>query len=163
MNWVQAIHNSHALLIFYDTFDKNEWLHANVLNDLKNQLQSLKKMFHGRYVVTKQPLFIKKKKYEPFMAVHCSLLLYVTTHQLSIQHVDWPKLHDIFKGRDAKTGQREFPVGFPVEVCALNSLFIYIFHNVVACKESRDVIKAKHVCLIGLLIRSILHWKMHSR
>ena len=44
--------------------------------------------------------------------------------------------------------QREFPVGFPVEASALNSLFINIFHGVVACIESRCVIKAKHVLLV---------------
>ena len=72
----------------------------------------------------------------------------LTTHLLSIERADWPKLHDMFKARDAIVWQREFPVGFPVEVSALNSLVINIFHNVVARIESRCVIKAKHVLLV---------------
>ena len=42
----------------------------------------------------------------------------------SIERADWPRLHDMFKARDANAWQREFPVGFPVEVSALYSLFI---------------------------------------
>ena len=72
----------------------------------------------------------------------------VTTHLLSIERADWPNLHDMFKARDANVWQREFPVGFPVEVSALNSLFIYIFHDVVTRIESKCVIKAKHVLLV---------------
>ena len=49
------------------------------------------------------------------------------------------------KARDANVWQREFPV----EVSALNSIFINIFHDVVARIESRCVIKAKHVLLVG--------------
>ena len=56
----------------------------------------------------------------------------LTTHLLSIKYADWPKQHDMFKARDANTSHRKFLVGFPVEVCALNSLFINIFHDVVA-------------------------------
>ena len=37
----------------------------------------------------------------------------------------------IFKARDANVWQREFPVGFPVEVSALNSFSIKICHDVV--------------------------------
>ena len=85
---------------------------------------------------------------------HCSTS---TTHLFSIERADWPKLHDMFKARDAIAWQREFPVGFPVEVSALNSLFINIFHDAVARIESRYVIKATR--LVGLLIRSILRWK----
>ena len=70
-----------------------------------------------------------------------------TTHQLSIERADWPKLHDMFKARDAHTWH-EFPVRFPVEVCALNSLYINIFHGVVARIENRRAIKAKHVLLV---------------
>ena len=69
-------------------------------------------------------------------------------HLLSIERADWPKLHNMFKARDANVWQREFPVGFPVEVSALNSIFINIFHDVVARIESRCVIKAKHVLLV---------------
>ena len=43
---------------------------------------------------------------------------------LSINHSDWPKLHDMFKARVANVWQCAFPVGFPVEVSALNLLFI---------------------------------------
>ena len=57
---------------------------------------------------------------------------YMTTHLLSIERADWPKLHYMFKARDANAWQREFQVGFPVEVSALNSLFVNIFHGVVA-------------------------------
>ena len=49
------------------------------------------------------------------------------THLLSIEGADWPKLHDMFKTRDAKTWQRKFPEGFPVGVYALKLLFINIF------------------------------------
>ena len=48
----------------------------------------------------------------------------ITTHLLSIERAYCLKLHDMFKARDANVWQREFPVGFPVEVSALNSLFI---------------------------------------
>ena len=79
----------------------------------------------------------------------CDLEFYgLTTHLLSIQSADRPKLHDMFKACDANVWQREFPVGFPVEVSALNSIFINIFHDVVACIGSRCVIKAKHVLLV---------------
>ena len=50
----------------------------------------------------------------------------------------------MFKTRDANVWQREFPVGFLVEVSALNSLFINIFHDVVVRMQRRCVIKAKH-------------------
>ena len=54
----------------------------------------------------------------------------------------------MFKVRDTNTWQYELPVRFPVEVCALNLLFINIFHDAVAgiviC-----VIKAKHVLLVS--------------
>ena len=66
----------------------------------------------------------------------------------SIEWADWPKLHDMLKACDANVWQREFPVGFPVEVSALNSLFINIFHDVVARIESKCMIKAKHVLLV---------------
>ena len=75
-------------------------------------------------------------------------VLHLTTHLLSIERTDWPKLHDMFKARDANVWQREFPVGFPVEVSALNSLFINICHDVAARIESRCVIKTKHVLLV---------------
>ena len=38
----------------------------------------------------------------------------ITTHLLSIERTDWSKQLDVFKARDAKIWQREFPVGFPV-------------------------------------------------
>ena len=53
-------------------------------------------------------------------------------------------LRGMFKARDANVSQREFPV----EVSALNSLYLSIFHDVVARIESRSVIKAKHVLLV---------------
>ena len=74
---------------------------------------------------------------------------HLTTHLLSTERADWPKLHNMFKAHDANVWQREFPVGFPVEVSALNSLFINIFHDVVARIESKCVIKAKHVLLVS--------------
>ena len=77
------------------------------------------------------------------------------THLLFIEHTDWPKLHDMFKACDTKAWQGEFPVGFPVRVCASNFLLINIFLDIVARIESRCMIKAKHV----LLIYSIFHWK----
>ena len=72
----------------------------------------------------------------------------ITTHLLSMERSDWPKLHDMFKASDAKTWQCKFPVGFPVRVCALNLLFINIFHDVVARIESKCVIEPKHVLLL---------------
>ena len=73
-------------------------------------------------------------------------------HLLSIEPADWPKLHDIFKACDANVWQREFPAGFSVAVSALNSLLINIFHDVVACIESRCVTKGKHVLLVCWII-----------
>ena len=72
----------------------------------------------------------------------------MSTLLLSIERSDRPKLHDMFKARDAQTWQRKFPVGFPVRVCALNLSFINIFHDVAARMESRFVIKARHVLLV---------------
>ena len=71
-----------------------------------------------------------------------------TTHLLYIERADWPKLHDMFKAHDVKAWQREFPVGFPLGVCASNLLLIIIFLDIVARVESRCVIKAKHVLLV---------------
>ena len=76
------------------------------------------------------------------------MLYQLTMHLLSIERADWPKLHDMFEACDANVWQREFPVGFPVEVSDLNLLFINIFHDVVARIESRSMIKAKHVLLV---------------
>ena len=67
-------------------------------------------------------------------------------HLLSIECADWPRLHGVFKARDTIVWQREFPVGFPVEVSALNSLLIKIFHDVVVRIDSRCVIKANMPC-----------------
>ena len=78
----------------------------------------------------------------------------MTTHLLPIERADWPKLHNMFEARDAKTWQRKFPVGFPSRVGAFNFLF-NIFHHFVVRIDSRCVIKAKYV----LLIRSILRAK----
>ena len=69
-------------------------------------------------------------------------------HLISIERADWPKLYNLFKVCDTNVWQREFPVGFPLEVSALNSIFINIFHDVIARKESRCVIKAKRVLLV---------------
>ena len=63
-----------------------------------------------------------------------------------IERADWPKLHDIFKAGDSNVWQSKFPEGFPVEVSALNLLFINIFHDVVVRIESRCMIKARHRC-----------------
>ena len=48
---------------------------------------------------------------------------------VSIERADWLKLHDMLNVRDAKSWRRLFPEGFPVRVCALNLLFIKIFHG----------------------------------
>ena len=42
----------------------------------------------------------------------------LTTRLLSIERAHWPTLHDMFKAVDDKAWQREFPVEFPVKVCA---------------------------------------------
>ena len=78
--------------------------------------------------------------------VKCICVVFLTTHLLSIERADWPKPHDMFKARDAKAWQREFPVGSPV--CGSNLLLINIFLDIVARIESRCVIKAKHVLLV---------------
>ena len=75
----------------------------------------------------------------------------LTTHLLSIECADRPKLYNMFKTRDACVWQSEFPIGFPFEVSALNSLFI-IFHDV-ARIESRCMIKANLVLLVCELYR----------
>ena len=72
----------------------------------------------------------------------------LTTHLLPIERADWPKLHDMFKAREAEAWQREFPVVFSVRVCDSNLLLINIFLDIVARIESRCVIKAKHVMLV---------------
>ena len=73
---------------------------------------------------------------------------YLTTHLISVERVDWPKLHDMFKARDAKAWQCEFPLEFPVRVCASNLLLIMIFLDIVARIESKCVMKAKYVLLV---------------
>ena len=73
---------------------------------------------------------------------------YMATHLLSIELADWPKVHDMFKARDAKAWQRELPVEFPVRVCALKLLSINVLLDIVARIESRCVIKAKYVLLL---------------
>ena len=55
--------------------------------------------------------------------------IHLTTHLLSNERADWPKLHDMFKARDAKTWQREFPIELPVRVFTSNLLLITIFHD----------------------------------
>ena len=70
----------------------------------------------------------------------------MTTHLLNIERVVWPKLHAMFKARDAKAWQREFTVGFLVAICASNLLLINIFLDIVTCIESGYVIKAFLVC-----------------
>ena len=77
----------------------------------------------------------------------------VTTHLLSIECADWPKLHDMLKARDAKAWQCEFPVRFPVRICASNLLSFNIFVDIVARIESRCVIKAKYVLLVCQFVR----------
>ena len=72
----------------------------------------------------------------------------LTIHLLSIERADRPKLHDMFKARDAKAWKREFPAEFPFRVCASNLLSINNFLNIVARIESRCVIKAKHLLLV---------------
>ena len=57
----------------------------------------------------------------------------LTTYLLSIERAHWPKPHDMFKARDAKAWQRNFPVEFPVKVCASNLLLINIFQSNKTC------------------------------
>ena len=67
------------------------------------------------------------RKMFPFDDVIMHDILCVTTHLLSVERADWPKLHDMFKARDAKTWQRKFPPGFPVKfvpwICYSSTLF----------------------------------------
>ena len=53
----------------------------------------------------------------------------------------------MFKARDAKAEQCEFPVGFPVTVYASNLLLI-IFLDIAARVERKCVIKAKYVLFV---------------
>ena len=82
----------------------------------------------------------------------------LTMHLLSIERADWPKLHDMFKARDATAWQREFLVGFPVSVCASNLLLINICHDFVARIESRHVMKAKQALSVCWFVR-LFRWK----
>ena len=93
----------------------------------------------------------RPKGYKVTFCIYVELDIFVhiiTTHLLSVERADWPKLHDMFKARDAKAWQRGFPVGFSVTICAPNLLLINIFLHIVARIESRCVIKAKHVLLV---------------
>ena len=91
----------------------------------------------GRFILHKKPIMWK------WVQCHQGRLGHITTHLLSIERADWPKLHDMFKARDAKAWQREFPVGFPVRVRASSLLLTNIFLDIVARIESWCVIKAK--------------------
>ena len=59
-------------------------------------------------------------------------------------------LHDMFKARGANIWKREFPVAFPVEIWASNSLFINMLHGIVARIEGR--------CLVAVYVTS--HFRM---
>ena len=69
---------------------------------------------------------------------------------LSIERADWPKLHDMFKTRDVSVWQCDFPVGFPVEVSALNLLFINICHDAVA-RTKKWLKQYVYWCFLNLL------------
>ena len=66
---------------------------------------------------------------------------------LSIERVDWPELHDMFKARDANTRQRQFP-DFRLESVPCICDSPTLFHDVDTPRDSRCVIKAKHVLLV---------------
>ena len=107
---------------------------------------------------------MKRLKITPLKSLsHLAGVSELTTHLLSNECTDWPKLHDMFKACDTKTWQREFPVGFPVRVCDLNLLLINIFHNVVDRIESRCMIKAKYVLLVCKFVRFFAEKTLHSR
>ena len=80
------------------------------------------------------------------IAVNVVEVIELTVHLLSIERIDWPKLHDMFIARDANNGH-QLLVEFPVRVCALYLLFINSCHDVAGI-ESRCVMKAKHVLLL---------------
>ena len=69
------------------------------------------------------------------------MVITITTHLLSIESADWLKLSDIFKA--TTPGNVNFRLESVPCIC-YSSTFI---HDVVACRESRCVIKAKHVFL----------------
>ena len=73
-------------------------------------------------------------------------IISITTHLISFERADWPKLHDVFKVRDVQASQRNFSTWFPIKVCTLNLLFINVFRDAIVHIERRCVIKAKHVC-----------------
>ena len=72
--------------------------------------------------ITKQCMHSTFHKYVYWIVYICFVVVVssglnasmLTTHLLSIERADWSKQLDVFKARDAKIWQREFPVGFPV-------------------------------------------------
>ena len=89
-------------------------------------------------------------------------LTHATTHLFSIERVNWPQLHEIFKECDANTRQRQFPEVFLVRVCALYLLFVNIL-TIYLLVENADVC-LKQTCpsLSALWIRSHRAGKLHS-
>ena len=85
----------------------------------------------------------------------------LTTHLLSIEGPDWPKLHDLYKAHDAKTYQYKFRYGKGLWlVCALSLLFINIFFTMLLFALKADAwLKQNMSLLVALLICSILRWK----
>ena len=83
----------------------------------------------------------------------------ITEQLLSIQRADWPKLHDMFKARDSNTWQRQFPVEFPVQCFCLEFVIHQRFSRR-CCSYRRPMRDLNKTCLIGLLISSILRWKI---
>ena len=77
--------------------------------------------------------------------------------------IDWPKIHDMFKPRDANTWQRKFPIGFPLGDFRVEFLPWICYSSTFSryfCSYGKQVINWSKTSLIALLIRSILpRWK----
>ena len=69
------------------------------------------------------------------------LMILISMHLIPIEGVDWPKLHNMFKTREATTSQRHLPNS----ACAFHLLSTSIYSR--SCCSYTGVVKAKHALL----------------
>ena len=79
----------------------------------------------------------------------------ITVHVLSIERAGWPKLHDLFKARDATNRQRQLPVSARAFYYFYSSAPI---HDVVACIKKTGVGLKQNMSCHRLNLFS-LRWK----
>ena len=91
-------------------------------------------------------LYISTVLYKNYLEFITTQTMVLTTHLLSIERANWPKLHDMFKARDANVWQRESQVRFPVEISAINSIFINIFMMLLLVKRKYAWLKQNMSC-----------------